>query len=105
MGDIAWTFAKLKDKFRYSLLVSIIYSNKFRYFWYTTTLCTSSAYLSTSALLIVITSNSDKHEFSSIWISCINDVMYDVDCVIKVTFTRREIIYVLKISVVHRFRF
>ena len=30
-------------------------------------------------------SNTDKHEFSSIWkwIRCCNDVMDDVDCVIK----------------------
>ena len=38
-----------------------------------------------SNLLSVIISNSDKHEFRSIWkrISCSNDVKNHVDCVIK----------------------
>ena len=38
-----------------------------------------------SDLLSFILSNSDKHEFSSIWkwISCCNDVMNHVDCVIN----------------------
>ena len=42
-------------------------------------------YLSTSDLLSFIISNSDKHEFSSSWkwISCSNDVMNHVDCIIK----------------------
>ena len=44
-----------------------------------------SIYLSRSDLLSFIISTSDKHEFSSIWnsISCCNDVMNHVDCVIK----------------------
>ena len=38
-----------------------------------------------SDLLSFIISNAVKHEFSSIWnwISCCNDVMNQVDCVIK----------------------
>ena len=42
-------------------------------------------YLSMSDLLSLIISNIDKHDFSSIWewICCCNDVMNDVDCVIK----------------------
>ena len=50
-----------------------------------TVLCTYSIYLSTSALLSFVISNTDKHDFSSIWkwITCFNDVMNDVDCVIK----------------------
>ena len=48
-------------------------------------LCMYSIYLSTSDLLSSITSNTDKYEFSSIWkwIRCCNDVMNNVDCVIK----------------------
>ena len=44
-----------------------------------------SIYVSTSDLLSFVISNTDKHEFSSIWkwITCCNDVMNDVDCVIK----------------------
>ena len=44
-----------------------------------------SIYLSTSNLLSYIISNTDKHEFSSIWkgISGCNDIMNHVDCVIK----------------------
>ena len=44
-----------------------------------------SVYLSTSDLLSFIMSNTVKHEFSSIWnwISCCNDVINHVDCVIK----------------------
>ena len=44
-----------------------------------------SFYLSTFDLLSFIISNTDKHEFSSVWkwIRCCNDVMNDVDCVIK----------------------
>ena len=46
---------------------------------------TYSIYLSASDLLSFVISNIDKHEFSSIWkwITCCNDVMNDVDCVIK----------------------
>ena len=38
-----------------------------------------------SDLLSFIVSNTDKHEFTSTWkwISCSNDVMNHVDCVIK----------------------
>ena len=45
---------------------------------------TYSIYLSTSDLSSFIISYSDKHEFSSIWkwISCYNDVMNHVACVI-----------------------
>ena len=44
-----------------------------------------SIYLSTSDLLSFIMSNTEEHEFSSIWkwIRCCNDVMNNVDCVIK----------------------
>ena len=44
-----------------------------------------SIYLPTSDLLSFITSNTDKHEFSSIWkcIRCCNNVMNHVDYVIK----------------------
>ena len=44
-----------------------------------------SIYLSTSDLLSFIMSNTDKHEFSTTWkvIRCCNDVMNNVDCVIK----------------------
>ena len=50
-----------------------------------TALCTDFIYLSTSDLLSFVISNTDKHEFSSVWkwITCCNDVMNDVDCVIK----------------------
>ena len=44
-----------------------------------------SIYLSTSDLFSFIMSNTDKHEFSSIWkwIRCCNDVVNNVDCIIK----------------------
>ena len=44
-----------------------------------------SIYLSASDLLSFVISNTDKHEFSSIWkwIRCCSDIMNDVDCVIK----------------------
>ena len=44
-----------------------------------------SIYVSTSDLLSLIISNTDKHEISSMWkwISCCNDVMNHDDCVIK----------------------
>ena len=50
-----------------------------------TTLFTYSIYLSVSNLLSFIISNTDKHEFNSIWKwkSCCNDVMNHVDYVIK----------------------
>ena len=49
------------------------------------TLYTYSVYLLTSDLLSFIISNTDNYEFSSIWkwVSCCNDVMNHVDCVIK----------------------
>ena len=48
-------------------------------------MCRYSIYLSTFDLLSFITSNTDQHEFSSILkpISCCNDVMSHVDCIIK----------------------
>ena len=45
----------------------IISLNRVRYFLYTIALCTYSIYLSTSDLLSFVISNTDKHEFSSIW--------------------------------------
>ena len=44
-----------------------------------------SFYLSTSDLLSFVISNTEKHEFRCIWkwVTCCNDVMNDVDCVIK----------------------
>ena len=72
-------------------------------------------YLSTSDLLSFVISNTDKHEFNSIWklITYCNDVMNDVDCVIKryvypqnvLSFSKniRGIsVFVLKISVVYQ---
>ena len=74
-----------------------------------------SIYLSTSELLSFIISNTDKHEFSSIWkwISCCNDVMNNVDCVIKRDVYPQKMhscsknirgisAFVLEISVVHK---
>ena len=72
-------------------------------------------YLSTSDLLSYIISNSDKHEFSSIWnwISCCNDVINHADCVIKRNVYPQKMhscpknirgisVFVLKISVVYQ---
>ena len=44
-----------------------------------------SIYLSLSDVLSFIISNTDKHEFSSIWkwIRSSNDILNDVDCIIK----------------------
>ena len=80
-----------------------------------TALCTYSFYLSTSDLLSFVISNTNKHEFSSIWkwITYCNDVMNDVDCVIKRDVypqnvhsvsknIRRLSVFVLKISVVYQ---
>ena len=52
-----------------------------------------------SDLLILITTNTDKHKFISIWIwiRCTNDAMIDLDCVMKCD------IYILKISEVYHF--
>ena len=74
-----------------------------------------SIYLSTSDLLSFSISNSDKHEFSSVWIwnSCCNDVMNHVDCVIKLDFFWQKMhscsknihvisFFVLKISMVYQ---
>ena len=71
--------------------------------------------LSASDLLGFIMSNTDKHEFSSIWkwIRCNNDVMNDVDCVIKRAVYPQNVhscskdihgvsVFVLKISVVYQ---
>ena len=73
-------------------------------------------YLSMSDLLCFIISKTDKHEFSSIckWISCSNDVMNHVDCIIKHnvvllqkmhSFSKKKSgisFFVLKISVVYQ---
>ena len=74
-----------------------------------------SIYLPTSDLLSFVISNTDKHEFSSIWrsITYCNDVMNDVDCVIKRDFYPQNVhsfsknirgisVFVLKISVVYQ---
>ena len=68
-----------------------------------------------SDLLSFVISNTDKQQLSSIWkwITCCNDVMNDVDCVIKrdvypqnVNSCSKNIpgvsIFVLKISVVYQ---
>ena len=80
-----------------------------------TALCTYSIYLSTSDLLSFVISNTDKHEFSSIWkwITYCNDVMNDVNCVIKRDVYPQNVhsfsknirgisFFVLKISVVYQ---
>ena len=66
-----------------------------------------SIYLATSDLLSFVISNTDKHEFSSIWkwSTYCNDVMNDVDCVIKRDVYRKMFIHVLKISVGYQFLF
>ena len=82
---------------------------------FATTLCTYSIYLLTFDLLSFIISNTDKHEFSSIWkwISCCNDVMNHDDCVIKRDVYRQKVhscsknfrwisFSVLKISVIYK---
>ena len=74
-----------------------------------------SIYLSTSDLLSFVISNIDKHELSSIWkwYMCCNDVMNDVDCVIKHDIYPQNVhscsknicgisVFVLKISVVYQ---
>ena len=74
-----------------------------------------SIYRSASDLLSFVISNTDKHEFSSIWkwITCCNDVLNDVDCVIKRDVYPQNVhscsknirgisILVLKISVVYQ---
>ena len=68
-----------------------------------------------SDLLNFVISNTGKHEFSSIWkwITCCNDVMNDVDCVIKRDVYPQNVhscskningisVFVLKISVVYQ---
>ena len=68
-----------------------------------------------SDLLSFVISNTDKHEFSSIWkwISCSNDVMNHVDYVIKRDVYLQKMhscsknirgisVFVLKISVVYQ---
>ena len=62
-----------------------------------------------------VISNTDKHEFSSIWkwITCCNDVMKDVDCVMKRDVYQQNVlscsknihgisVFVLKISVIYQ---
>ena len=74
-----------------------------------------SIYLSMSDLLHFIISNTDKHEFSSIWkwIRCCNDVINDVNCVIKCDVYPQKMhscsknirgisVFVLKICVVYK---
>ena len=74
-----------------------------------------SIYLSTSDLLSFVMSNTDKHEFSSIWkwIRCCNDAMNDVDCVIKCDVYPQNVhscsknisgisVFVLKIPIVYQ---
>ena len=85
------------------------------FYIYTTTLCTYFSYLSASYLLSFIISNTDKHEFSSIWkwISCCNDLMNHVACLIKRDVSRKKMhlcsenirdisVFALKISVVYQ---
>ena len=80
-----------------------------------TALCTYSIYLSTFDLLSFVISNTDKHEFSSIWkwIMYCNDVMNDVDCVIKRDVYPQNVhsfcknicgisVFILKISIVYQ---
>ena len=80
-----------------------------------TTLCTYSVYLSTSDLLSFIISNTDKHEFSSIWkwVRYCNDVMNHFDCEIKLDVYPQKMhscsknirgisFYVKKLSVVYK---
>ena len=74
-----------------------------------------SIYLSTSDLLSFVISNTDKHEFSSIWkwLTCCNDIINDVDCVIQRDVYPQNVhscsksirgisVFVLKISVVYQ---
>ena len=74
-----------------------------------------SIYLSASDLLSFVISNTDTPQFSSIWkwITCCNDVMNDVDCVIKLDVYPQNVhscsknirgisLFVLKISVVYQ---
>ena len=74
-----------------------------------------SIYLPTSVLLSIAISNTDKHDLSSIrkWITCCNDVMNDVDCVIKRDVYPQNVhsfsknirgisVFVLKISLVYK---
>ena len=66
----------------------------------------------------IIISNTDKHEFSSIWkgLSCCNDVMNHDDCFIKRDIYLQKMhscsknirdisLFVLKISVIYHFLF
>ena len=103
------------DNFRALAQTLSILPTELNIFLYTTALCTYSIYLSKSDLLSFVISNTDKHEFSSIkkWIRCCNDVMNNVDCVIKRVIylqkmhscsknTRGISVFVLKISVVYK---
>ena len=60
-----------------------------------------------SHLLSYIISNTDKHEFSSMWklIICSNDVMYHVDCVINPAVYPQKMHSCSKVSVVYHFLF
>ena len=74
-----------------------------------------SIYLSISDLLSFVISNTDKHEFGSIWkwITCCNDVMNDVERVTKRDVYPQNVhscskniwgisVFVLKISIVYQ---
>ena len=72
-----------------------------------------SIYLSTSDLLSFVNSNTDKHSSIWKWITYCNDVMNDVDCVIKCDVYPQNVhsfsknirgisVFVLKISVVYQ---
>ena len=78
----------------------INFTNQARYFSYMSTLWYIYILFIFQYLIKLnfIISNTDKHEFSSIWkwrrISCHNNIMNGVD----MTFTHRKLNYVLKIS-------
>ena len=73
-----------------------------------------SIYLSTSDLLSFVISNTNKHKFSIWkWIRCCNDIMNDVDCVIKRDIYPQNVhscskntcgisVFVLKITIVYK---
>ena len=74
-----------------------------------------SIYLSSCALSSFIISNTDKHKFGSTWklISCSNDAMSHIDCVIKCEVYPQKMhsrsknirgisFFVIKISVVYK---
>ena len=68
-----------------------------------------SIYLSTSRFLRLIISNTNKHKFSSKWISYSGDINNHVDCIIKRDVYHQKmylcsviLFFVLKISVVYQ---